>query len=75
MSNQRYYTVRIPDNGIPGSKVHVQLEDGRIFEVTVPNECYPGTTITVAVDEDTPCTSVEQRPKEYSSGMLLYVIV
>jgi hypothetical protein len=48
-STDKIYEITIPPSGVPGSKINVQLEDGRLFEVIIPAGSTPGQILNVGI--------------------------
>ena len=46
--------VKVPSNGTPGMVLNVSSPDGRVFEVVVPPNTPPGSTINVLVKKPPP---------------------
>ena len=44
--------VHLPSNAVPGSKLNVATDNGKSFEIVVPEGAHPGDTITVQIPHD-----------------------
>ena len=71
--------VVLPPDAVAGSRLNIQLDDGRVFEIIVPAGTSPGQTINVVVpdsaDGGVVCESIDEtnagvgsEPKKYSSN-------
>ena len=79
-STDKIYEITIPPSGVPGSKINVQLEDGRLFEVIIPAGSTPGQILNVGIPssatggttaqaDDVPSSSATRaEPKQYSGA-------
>lgn len=46
-----YIRVTLPPSATPGSRLNIETDGGRKFEITVPDTCKPGDTISVIIPE------------------------
>ena len=51
-SDQQFVRVNLPSNAIPGSKLNISTDNGKAFEIVVPEGAHPGDTITVQIPHD-----------------------
>jgi DnaJ-class molecular chaperone len=52
MNSAKIVQVQIPQGVTAGSQLHVQIEDGRLFTIIVPEGMHPGDMLAVEIHED-----------------------
>jgi len=51
-SDQQFVRVNLPSNAVPGSRLNISTDNGKAFEIVVPEGAHPGDTITVQIPHD-----------------------